>query len=155
MFPRLPFLLLLSSASLLADVLPRDFRVVAAAVDAAGAIYFAGETASFSLPTTTRISPAPGECSFQPLPLVSCVHGFVAKVDPSGDRLLWSTYFAGDGADRIRSLAITPGGDPVIAGNTTSRNLPLPGGYSPPRRPGDHQEFRNIDTFKINHIPQN
>jgi uncharacterized protein (TIGR03437 family) len=53
----------------------------------------------------------------------------VAKVAASGDRLLWSVPIAGDGADTVRAIAIGIDGNPVIAGETTSTNLSLPGAY--------------------------
>ena len=98
-----------------------------AAVDFQGFIYLAG-VAWRDLPATPGVLQpvAPPDCP----PVGPCQHGFVAKIAPTGNSVVWATFWAGDGADTIAALAIAPDGNVVIAGSTTSMNLlPKLGGY--------------------------
>lgn len=55
---------------------------------------------------------------------------FLCKLDPTGADLLFSTYFGGSGQDSGTGIAFSHiDSSPVIAGRTTSRNLPIRGGY--------------------------
>jgi hypothetical protein len=49
---------------------------------------------------------------------------FVAKLDASGESLLYSTYAGGKAQDEARGLAVTDYGDAVIAGWTESSDFP-------------------------------
>jgi hypothetical protein len=86
-------------------------------VDATGNIYIAGRTESFDLPIT------PG--AFQSA--LDCCGGFVAKFDPSGSTLVYSTYL-GDRTE-LRSLEVDPGGVAYLAGQTSSSTFPIVGGF--------------------------
>src|SRR5262249_31987149 len=92
-------------------------------LDSEGAIYIAGGTTKY-LTTTTgalRTAPDPDERS----------KGFVTKVDGAGRRLIYSTYFGGDGVDDIQGLAVDSLGRAYICGSTTSTNLGAPGAARP------------------------
>jgi hypothetical protein len=54
---------------------------------------------------------------------------FIAELSPWGDEWLWGTYLGGTGADNFYHLFLTPGGDVLVAGNTYSSNMPVPGGF--------------------------
>lgn len=84
--------------------------------DASGNIYVAGWTDSpvFS-------SAVAG------LPRSSGVDGFVMKLDGSTKALLYLTYVAGSGDDRILGLAVDPDGYAYICGSTTSTDFPTSG----------------------------
>lgn len=49
---------------------------------------------------------------------------FVAKLNPTGSKLLYSTYFGGSGDDRAEGLGLDPDGNIVVAGATKSNNMP-------------------------------
>jgi hypothetical protein len=48
----------------------------------------------------------------------------VSKFDPNGN-LVFSTFFGGTGNEMGAAIALDPSGNIVIAGVTTSTNLPL------------------------------
>ena len=54
--------------------------------------------------------------------------GFVAKVDPSGTSLNYSTYLGGNGNDGMYALAVDSVGDAYVSGRTTSTNFPVTAG---------------------------
>jgi uncharacterized protein (TIGR03437 family) len=87
-------------------------------IDSAGNIYVAGITSSLDFPTT------PG--TFQPAPVLPAWNnmpdtGFAAKLNPSGTRLLWSTYVMtanGGGQAGVNDMAVTASGNVYLAGLT-------------------------------------
>ncbi|HVT44173.1 MAG TPA: SBBP repeat-containing protein [Thermoanaerobaculia bacterium] len=87
----------------------------AIAADAAGAAYVAGKTDSTDFPTTTGAlrTTAPGGHD-----------AFVAKVSPSGDALLYSTYLGGAGEDRADAIAVDADGNAYVTGYTYATNFP-------------------------------
>jgi len=91
------------------------------AVDAFGNAYVAGSTASMNFPTT----PGAFETSF---PGVSA-HAFVTKLNATGDRLIYSTYLAGDGGisntEQANGIAIDFAGNAYVTGVTNSISFPL------------------------------
>ncbi|MDC0672773.1 SBBP repeat-containing protein [Nannocystis radixulma] len=90
---------------------PGHDPVTGVATDAAGDIYVAGTTNSFTSVAT------PG--AFQPM-LVGSDDALVAKFDGAG-ALRWSTYYGGAGQfDWSDAVAVTPGGDVYLVGVTYS-----------------------------------
>jgi len=84
------------------------------AVDAAGDAYVAGTTASTDFPVKNALqaSNAGGH------------DAFVAKLNPAGSALLWGTYLGGTSDDWGNVIALDAGGNPVVAGTTTSATFP-------------------------------
>ena len=86
----------------------------AIAVDATGAAYIAGYTASYNLPTAN--------------PAQNFNAGgndvFVAKLNPSGSGLEYCTYMGGSGDDRAYGIAVDSTGAAYVTGTTTSGNFP-------------------------------
>jgi RHS repeat-associated protein len=83
------------------------------AVDAAGNVYVTGQTASTNFPVTT------GATLGQP------TDGFVSKFYASGSSLIYSTYLGGgNGADSGNAIAVDPGGNAYVAGQTASSSFP-------------------------------
>lgn len=100
----------------------------AVAIDSAGDAFVAGDASSTDFPVTygallianpeanssSNGIDAPGEASF------------VAKIDPTGKKLLYSTYLGGSGGiDRVAGLALDSLGQATLAGYTDSRDFPL------------------------------
>lgn len=91
------------------------------AVDARGNAYVTGSTNSVNFPVsrnayqTTYIV---GSCSG------GCTHGFVAKLDPAGSALLYSTLLEGSSSDLPAAIAVDLAGGAYITGTTCSADFP-------------------------------
>lgn len=105
------------------------------AVDASGNAYVAGFVFGSDLPVTTNrihsdYAAAPCfhtiDAMFQVTPVeYNCGDAFVSKLDPSGARLLFSTYLGGNDADQATALAVDGSGAIYVAGETLSINFPV------------------------------
>jgi hypothetical protein len=88
------------------------------AVDSSNNTYITGWTTSSNFPTVN--------------PLQSKLKGtrdaFVAKLNPAGNALLYSTYLGGSGADSGYAIAVDASGSAYLIGDTTSTNLPVTAG---------------------------
>ncbi|MGQ0669172.1 MAG: DUF7948 domain-containing protein [Actinomycetota bacterium] len=85
------------------------------AVDASGSAYVTGSTMSANFRTAAPLQGA----------LLGTEDGYIAKLDPSGGALVYSTYFGGSGADRGRDIAVDAAGNAYVAGATASADLPI------------------------------
>lgn len=96
----------------------------ALAIDPAGNLFITGSTNSTDFPV---FNPANG-AYFQPASNGS-YDAFVVKLSTNG-ALLWGTYFGGSADDEANSVCIDPQGNPILAGQTKSSDLPTfnPGG---------------------------
>jgi hypothetical protein len=86
----------------------------AIAVDATGAAYIAGYTASTNLLTANP------EQNFN----AGGNDAFVAKLNPGGTGIEYCTYLGGSGDDRAYGIAVDSTGAAYVAGTTTSQNFP-------------------------------
>src|SRR5215470_16498427 len=84
------------------------------AVDASGNAYVAGKTGSINFPTKNPLQPASGGGD----------DAFVAKLDPSGSALVYSTYFGGSALDEAHGIAVDTAGNAYVTGQTSSTNFP-------------------------------
>ncbi len=89
--------------------------VSALAVDASGNAYATGYTVSSDFPTA---SPFQGSLDG------TNADAFVAKLDPSGSALVYSTYLGGDSLDLGEGIAVDASGSAYIAGSTLSTDFP-------------------------------
>lgn len=87
----------------------------ALAVDAAGNSYIAGYTVSANYPAS-------------PASAASVPHGgedvFVTKLDPTGQRVLYSVLLGGSANDEAYAIAIDAAGNAYVTGTTVSSNFP-------------------------------
>jgi len=91
-------------------------------VDPSGDIYVTGETSSANFPVTAG--------AFDQF-ANGYVDVFVAKLNASGDALLYSTYLGGAVGEWGESIAVDSAGDAYVTGFSTSLNFPTtPGAYS-------------------------
>jgi hypothetical protein len=91
------------------------------AVDASGDAYVAGVTASANFPTMGAFQIAFGGGTSDAI---------VAKLNPTGSALLYSTYLGGNGADMAFAIAVDASGDAFATGFTASTNFPTtPGAF--------------------------
>jgi len=84
------------------------------AVDSSGNAYVTGSTASANFPTASPLTAA----------LSGSVDAFVAKLDPSGTSLVYSTFLGGNNVDRGSAIAVDSSGDAFVAGTTSSPDFP-------------------------------
>jgi hypothetical protein len=85
------------------------------AIDSAGNAYVAGSTASTNFPTAS---------AFQPAKAGGLFDAFVAKLNPKGSALLFSTYLGGSGSDSAFGIAVDNGGQVYVTGSTASADFP-------------------------------
>ncbi|HVN81336.1 MAG TPA: SBBP repeat-containing protein, partial [Terriglobia bacterium] len=97
----------------------------AIAVDADGNVYVAG-VAGIGFRTTPgafQSVPGGGSCASGPN-TVPCADVLVAKLNPAGTDLVYSTFLGGNGADYSYGLAVDGSGNVYVAGTTSSTNFP-------------------------------
>jgi hypothetical protein len=103
-------------------------------VDSAGNAYVTGFTVSADFPTTAG--------AFQPV-----FHGtparqsFVAKLNPTGTALVYSTYLGGSGFDRTNGIAVDGAGNAYVTGVTGSTNFPTTAAAFQPASGGGSNAF--------------
>jgi uncharacterized protein (TIGR03437 family) len=92
------------------------------ATDAAGNIYVAGTTSSADFPAVDAYQPAygggpqtTGECSGGDL--------FLTKLDPSGTRLLYSTFVGGASDEKNARVRVTPAGQVYLGGDSSGNSI--------------------------------
>jgi hypothetical protein len=91
----------------------------AIAVDALGSAYVAGSTISTNFPVT----PGAFQISFQG----GRSHGFVTKLSPAGDVLIYSTFLAGtgDAIEQCNGIAVDYAGNAYVTGSTNLVTFPI------------------------------
>lgn len=85
------------------------------AVDALGAAYVTGQTASADFPTRNAFQPSFG----------GVADTFVSKLAPDGGSLAYSTFLGGSQPDAGYAIAVDGAGNAYVAGDTVSTNYPL------------------------------
>ena len=79
------------------------------AVDAAGNAYVTGTTESTNFPTAHALVPTFG----------GNVDAFVAKLNPAGSALVYSTYLGGSGGSSGGGIAVDASGNAYVTGSTS------------------------------------
>ena len=95
----------------------------AIAVDVTGDVYIAGVTDSTNFPFTTG--------SYQQTnagAASSTNNAFIAKLNPAGSALIYSTYLGGSGNTQAFGLAVDASGDAYVTGATFATNFPTTSG---------------------------
>lgn len=104
----------------------------AIAVDGEGNAYVAGSTQVSAFPTVSAFQNVAGggNCvtSSTSTTTVPCPDGFVAKLNPQGSRLLFSTYLGGSGPDEAYGIAVDSLGSAHVTGYTQAQNFPTSNG---------------------------
>jgi hypothetical protein len=94
-----------------------DDRAYGIAVDASGSAYVTGSTASANFPVVNALQSK----------LAGGKNAFVAKLNPAGNSLVYSTYLGGSASDTGNGIAVDSGGNAYVVGDTTSLNFPAGG----------------------------
>lgn len=90
------------------------------AVDTMGSAYITGDTWSSDFPTRG---------AFQSSHAGGKRDGFITKLSPTGDSLVYSTYLGGTARDSLNSIAVDSSGSAYIAGYTNSFDFPTQNPY--------------------------
>lgn len=106
------------------------------AIDASGDAYLTGSTQDTNFPTTTG--------AYKTVALTKASSGlssaFVAKLNPAGTALVYSTYLGGSQTDASSAIAIDTTGEAFVGGDTTSNDFPVtPGAIKPTREASNVQ----------------
>lgn len=96
---------------------PADSQGIA--VDGSGSAYVTGEAASTDFPTHSGLQAANGGPSFD---------AFVAKLNPAGSALSYSTYLGGSDQEAGRGITVDGSGSAYVIRDTSSSDFPT---YSP------------------------
>src|SRR5436190_270536 len=99
-------------------------RCNAIATDAAGNAYVTGYTKSSNFPTSNPLQPNNAGGS-------GTMDAFVAKLDPNGGTLLYSSYLGGSNTDRGNGIAVDASGNAFVMGTTFSTNFPTANAVQP------------------------
>jgi hypothetical protein len=102
-----------------------DDRGLAIAVDAQGNAYVTGDTLSPGFPTVRPIQASSGGSAGGVAGAFS--DAFVAKYNPTGNALVYSTFLGGSDFDQGTAIAVDAQGAVYVAGNTNSPNFPTTG----------------------------
>jgi len=90
----------------------------AIAVDSEGYIYVAGVTFSPDFPVVNAFQSAPGGMD-------NFADGFLVKLTPQGNTIVYSTYLGGEAWEELLGLAVDSNGKVYVAGFTSSNNYPV------------------------------
>ena len=107
----------------------------AIAVDATGAMYVAGTTASFDYPVTQ------GAIQTNYKGAVFSGEAFLTKLTPDGESIFYSTFFGGTGVDSIRAITVDAEGNVYAVGDSTSGDLPVTANAIQRERGGNQDGF--------------
>jgi uncharacterized protein (TIGR03437 family) len=150
-----------------------DEAATGIAVDDAGNAYVTGWTWSATFPTVNAIrsrwdgeicvlsvSPSSGF----PMSMHPCEDAFVAKLNPAGSALLFSTYLGGKNQDLGEAIALDAQGNVWVTGSTRSEDFALvqpfqgrPGGGTcnlPTSFPSTWSRYTCEDAFVVKLAPQ-
>ncbi len=92
-----------------------DDRAFGIAVDSSNNTYVTGWSSSVNFPVVGGVQAH----------LSGARDAFIAKLNPAGSALIYSTYLGGSGVDFANAIAVDSTGQAVIVGDTTSVNLPV------------------------------
>lgn len=102
-----------------------------------GSVHLAGRTSARDFPTTPDavqpdFSGPPLNCEVPFAGDRECYEGFVARISPEVDQLLFGTFLGGAEDDELRDIAVGPSGTVHVAGYSFSPDYPVtagPGGF--------------------------
>lgn len=125
----------------------------AIAVDSAGNAYVVGATQSTDFPTVNPVQSTLQGSVFN----MYNSDAFVAKLNPAGTKLLYSTYLGGSGINAAMAVAVDATGNAYLTGYTTSSNFPVSSGVFQPSYGGAGGQFDSTfstgDAFVVKMSP--
>jgi uncharacterized protein (TIGR03437 family) len=116
------------------------------AIDASGDAYVVGATLSTNFPTQNAFQSAYHGSGGDTFALGG--DGFVTELDPTGGKILFSSYLGGSSDDRVLGIAVDASGNIYLAGHTISTDFPTAGQPPQSTYAGDLSGvFRTGDAF--------
>jgi photosystem II stability/assembly factor-like uncharacterized protein len=109
-----------------------DESVTAVAVDNSGNVYITGTTNSADFPLKSPL---------QPVKTPPFGDVFIAKLNPSGTALIYSTYLGGSLQETATGIAVDNFGNAFVTGNTSSIDFPVTGQAFQATRRGSFDAF--------------
>jgi hypothetical protein len=103
------------------------------ALDGAGNVYVAGSTESHDFPTANPLQSACGG--------FFCFDAFVAKLNPAGSALVYSTYLGGSDVDYGSGIAVDGAGNAYVTGATCSTDFPTNNPFQPSFDGGNYDVY--------------
>jgi uncharacterized protein (TIGR03437 family) len=125
----------------------KDDIGIGIAIDGAGNAYVAGSTMSSNFPTVSAYQSSykgsAGDVNY------TSGDGFVAKLNPLGSGLVFSTYLGGSKDDRASAIGLDASGNIFVAGNTFSTDFPITPDAKQPTFGGENpnDSYRTGDAF--------
>jgi hypothetical protein len=114
-----------------------DDRGYGIAVDTSGDAVVVGWTYSGDFPIVNAAQPRLGGGR----------DGFIAKLNPAGTALVFSTYWGGSGADSSNGVALDATGNIYVSGETASANFPVLNGFQNKSGGGDDAFIAKFSAF--------
>ncbi len=105
----------------------------ALALDSSQNVYITGSTASSDFP---MVHPFQGSYP-------GAFNAFLSKISADGSSLVYSTYFGGNGSDLPSGVAVDHLGNMILAGYTSSTNLPVANAFQSSVSPNQGGEYGN------------
>jgi uncharacterized protein (TIGR03437 family) len=100
----------------------RDDRAISLALGSDNSVHLVGHTLSTDYPVTPDAAQSANRTTNAQSP-VSTGDGFYLQLDPTGSRLLYSTYLGGSADDWLSGISLDPRGAAIVTGGTSSSNL--------------------------------
>ena len=119
-------------------------RVTGVAVDSGGNAYITGITYSTDFPTASAYSTTCVSCTD---PYALSPDLYVAKLDPTGSQLIYSTYIGGSRSETPWAIRVDGNGNAVVAGSTMSPDFPAVNSLSA------YQGYTNTYAFILSLSP--
>ncbi len=114
----------------------------AMAVDHSGNLILAGTTQSFDFPVTSNaFQPALNPFGCRGLNFGACPDDFVAKLNPSGSGLIFSTFLGGSDEDSVSAIAIDDSDTIYLAGTSRANDFPVTQGAFQSSLKGPYNAF--------------
>jgi hypothetical protein len=96
------------------------------AVDGSGSAYVVGQAFAADFPVVDALQPAKASGC--------CTDGFITKLSPTGNALVYSTYLGGAADDFVSDVALDAAGNAFVIGAADSTNFPLVNALQPVSR---------------------
>jgi uncharacterized protein (TIGR03437 family) len=124
----------------------KDDIGVGIAIDSKGNAYIGGATLSADFPVQNAFQASyhgAGGDTF-----ANGGDGFVTELDPTGSKILFSSYLGGSADDRVLGIAVDPNSNIYLTGHTISLDFPTAGQAPQSAYAGDNSTvFRTGDAF--------